>query len=357
MMRLLKNPILFLLSPFSTVHCLKKPNPRILVDQNIKANAKKWFIKRAEKSGIPWTQFVNTYKNNIELIQSYKDKYENTSLVYPNYYLQPFHGYDSGNMDWDSAVEVKSATYSISSRYWKNIDPYTAEQWMRNNATNAIQSYLSHQTDLTVKTIMDMGSSTGISTNYLQHAFPESTILGVELSPYFLSIALYESDLASDNLHYLHANAENVPLPDGCFDMITCQFLLHEVPYYNTLAILKEAHRLLKVDGVLAILDLNPNSVKARLQGNLFRQWAFERTEPHIHDYYNHDMKQTMYECGFESVVQTKNDPLNSLWVGKKTGVKIQTPKLVKYRHVEQPPFDSRKKSNLCPFPCPSLRK
>lgn len=68
-------------------------------------------------------------------------------------------------------------------------------------------------------------------------------------------------------------------------------------------------------------------------------------------------MKQTMYECGFESVVQTKNDPLNSLWVGKKTGVKIQTPKLVKYRHVEQPPFDSRKKSNLCPFPCPSLRK
>ena len=35
-------------------------------------------------------------------------------------------------------------------------------------------------------------------------------------------------------------------------------------------------------------------------------------------------MKITMEECGFESIMIKKNDPLNLVWMGKKGGVKIK---------------------------------
>ena len=334
------------------------------MNENLKTTARKWFIKRAEKSGIPWTDLVKHYENRLDILESYKEKYENTSIQYPSYYTQSFHGYDKGNLEWKAALEVQAATLSISSRYWPKLDPIVAEQYMRNNATESIQCYWKHHNpDIPVQTIMDMGSSTGISTKFIQRSFPEAKVLGVELSPYFLAVALYDSDMTEDSLHFLHANAEDVPLDDESFDIITCQFLFHEVPYWNQLEILKEAHRLLKVGGVLAILDLNPYDLRSRLENSQFRLWAFESTEPHIFDYYQNNMKRTVQECGFESVVQMKNDPMNMLWMGKKTGVRIQTPKqsvAYSYRPVpsiwnDGEELNNEKKKRKCPgklVPC-----
>ena len=299
-----------------------------VMNDNLKTTARQWFITRAEKSGIPWTDLTQEYENRLDLLESYKEKYEDPHLEYPNYYTQSFHGYDKGNLEWKAALEAQAATLSISSQYWPKVDPIMAEQYMRNNATETIEKYWKHHNPgIPVHTIMDMGSSTGISTKFIQRGFPEASILGVELSPYFLAVALYDSDMTDDSLRFLHANVEDVPLADASFDIITCQFLFHEVPYWNQLEILKEAHRLLKVGGVLAILDLNPYDLRRRLRTSPFRLWAFESTEPHIFDYYRHNMKRTVQECGFESVFQVKNDPMNMLWMGKKTGVRIQTPK------------------------------
>jgi len=298
------------------------------MNENLKTTVRQWFIKRAEKSGIPWADLTQEYENRLDILESYKEKYEDPSMEYPDYYTQRFHGYNQGNLEWKAAMEAQAATLSISSQYWPKLDPIVAEQYMRNNATETIEKYWKHHNPgIPVQTIMDMGSSTGISTKFIQRGFPEASILGVELSPYFLAVSLYDSDMTDDSLRFLHANVENVPLADDSFDVITCQFLFHEVPYWNQLEILKEAHRLLKVGGVLAILDLNPYDLRRRLNTSPFRKWAFESTEPHIFDYYQHNMKRTVQESGFESVVQVKNDPMNMLWMGKKTGVRIQTPK------------------------------
>ena len=333
-MRLLLLFTIVITKPFMNFSWLFKntpvPRPPIvwdLLNKNLKITARNFFIKSAENSGVPWKSMVQQYESQLEILKSYKNKYENRSLVYPSYYTKPFHGYNSGNMNWQAAIEAKAATLSVSSRYWTNTNPYLAEQYMRNNATKAIRSYIYHQTNTPIRSILDMGSSTGISTQYIQKAFPDSTVIGVELSPYFLSVALYDSDQFNDRIRYLHANVEEVPLPDKSFDLINCQFLFHEVPYMNTLSILKEANRLLKPEGVLAILDLNPYQLKSKINFSQFRLWAFESTEPHIFEYYSHDMKTTLYECGFESIVQIKNDPMNLLWIARKGGVRIQTPK------------------------------
>ena len=129
------------------------------MNENLKTTVRQWFIKRAEKSGIPWTDLTQEYENRLDLLESYKETYENPSMEYPDYYTQRFHGYNQGNLEWKAALEVQAATLSISSRYWPKVDPYTAEQYMRNNATESIQKYWNdHNPGIPVQTIMDMGS-------------------------------------------------------------------------------------------------------------------------------------------------------------------------------------------------------
>jgi trans-aconitate methyltransferase len=41
-------------------------------------------------------------------------------------------------------------------------------------------------------TILDVGCSTGISSRWLQQAFPEADITGMDLSPYFLAVAEFD---------------------------------------------------------------------------------------------------------------------------------------------------------------------
>ncbi|PSR95352.1 Demethylmenaquinone methyltransferase [Actinidia chinensis var. chinensis] len=52
----------------------------------------------AEKTNIPWREMTR------EILQSevYKemDSIQNSSIVYPDYYLNPFHAYDEGNLSW-----------------------------------------------------------------------------------------------------------------------------------------------------------------------------------------------------------------------------------------------------------------
>jgi ubiquinone/menaquinone biosynthesis C-methylase UbiE len=122
----------------------------------------------------------------------------------------------------------------------------------------------------------------------------------------------------------MHANIEDVPLPNESFDMISIQFVLHEVPYENCLNILREAYRLLKQDGVLCIMDLNPKILQERFQESKFRLLAFEATEPHIYEYYQQNMVHSLEQCGFNYIEEYKNDPLNALYLATKSGLQVQ---------------------------------
>ena len=86
--------------------------------------------------------------------------------------------------------------------------------------------------------------------------------------------------------------------------------------------ILREAYRLLKPEGVLIILDIDPDRI-SNLDHNPFRKWAFEMTEPHIYDYYKNNMKDSIVGSGFDDVQEITNDPVNTIWMGKKSVLKV----------------------------------
>lgn len=303
------------------------------LNDNLKTSARDWFIGRAEKAGVPWRESVKAFDDPYTQmsLDMWKRRLEVPNMDYPNYFLQPFHGYDQGNMEWKAAIEGEAATLSVSSNYWKGISPYVAEEWMRYNVTRHIHEYCkrNHVYVNQLSDILDLGCSIGISSEFLANTFRKATqIIGIDLSPFFVAMAAYRADKHGHNIKYIHANAEQVPLRNGSFDMITCNFLLHEVPYDACMNIIKESYRLLKPNGILAIVDLDPDYLKNHLTVNRFRRWAFEVTEPHIYEYYQHDMSLNLANSGFSDIEKMKNDPLNSVWIGKKNMLSVQTLKV-----------------------------
>lgn len=297
----------------------RKPLPLPIwnkISSGLKQRSRKWFIERAERLGVPWTAVTNVYKENASFYRcaQLKDDLENKELHYPNYYTKPFHGYDHGNLNWQAAFEAEAATLSISSNYWKGVDPYTSEQWLRNNITQTIETYRSlHQLPLPDK-IVDVGCSIGISTEFLKNTFRNAHVWGLDLSPYFLAIASYRNELYKHNIYYAHGNAERLPFSDNSLDIVTFQFVLHEVPEVPTVQMLNEVMRVLKPGGTIFIIDLEPTKLQSTLSQSQFRRWAFEVTEPHIYGYYKQDLTETMLSSGFRNVVKYSNDPLNSVW-------------------------------------------
>lgn len=288
------------------------------LSKNFKNIARNWFISRAEKKGIDWNYMVKQNKldmNKLEYIFSYK---ENKNIIYPSYYTLPFHGYDNGNLNWNAALEGEAATLSMAVNYWKDIDPITTEEWLRFNITQNIKEYLKNNNLKKIDNILDVGCSVGISTEYILREFKDcKNMYGLDLSPYFISMATLRANKMNLPIKYYHCNAELTNLEKNNFDLIICNFILHEVPLEPTRNILNELKSLLKPNGVIAIIDLNPDRVQNNLIVSNFRKWAFEVTEPHIYQYYKTNMTEELFNIGLNNIYKIDNDPMNSIWIGK----------------------------------------
>jgi len=299
-----------------TVNYANSPELWDVLSTTLKDKARDWFIQRAEGKGINWTNITNVYKDDLYTLNKFLIQKINNSVAYPSYYTRPFHGYDNGNLNWLAAIEGEAATLSMAVNYWKGEDPTVTQTWLRENVSQNIQKYSLNNLARPQKEIMDIGCSIGISTEYLYKTFPlAQRLIGIDLSPYFISVASYRAINNKYPILYLHANAENVQLKKK-FDLIVCNFILHEVPSEPTKKIIQNIKSMLNENGVLAVVDLDPSKVQNNLIVSTFRKWAFEVTEPHIYEYYSSNMEEWFQDAGFKQVEKVSNDPINSIWMG-----------------------------------------
>ncbi len=283
-----------------------------------KYQARELIIKRAESIGVAWRDDVKFLRSRGGS-EAFSKQWEtdlaritNPNLTYPKYYLTSFHAYDRGNMSWDAAMEVEVAAYSVHAKIFAETGT-TGDTQLRKSYHDLVVQFL----PTAPEHILDIGCSVGMSTFAIQAVYPQAQLTGLDLSPYFLSIANYRAEQQkSVNINWVHATGESTGLPAHSYDLVSLFLICHELPQTATREIFAEAKRLLKPGGHIAIMDMNPAS-------EIYSQMApyiltlLKSTEPYLDRYFTLDIVQALVDAGFEAPTITTNTPRHRTIIAK----------------------------------------
>lgn len=307
-----------------------------LVRSALKVAARQVAINIAEKNGISWRQRITELEKLIPLPkrQDLLNSVQDLSVAYPDYYLKPFHAYDDGNLGWLQAFEIAPSTKYVCLRTVQTdnhgIDAVGAYDEMYSSFFKALRNAApSGWLSRPAFNALDNGCSVGLSTRdvarrLLANGVDVAHVEGIDLSPYFLAFASVDSSpLGSDhtNVEHLvsfrHANAEETKVESSTLDLVTFQFVIHELPTHAVRTVLEEAFRILKPNSMLGVFDMDPqSSIIQNLTPVLF---TFSKcTEPYIDQYFNLDLVGLLKETGFINVKCVKTDPRSRAIVATK---------------------------------------
>jgi ubiquinone/menaquinone biosynthesis C-methylase UbiE len=109
--------------------------------------------------------------------------------------------------------------------------------------------------DGAVHRVLDLACGIGQGTLALKARFPGAEVTGLDIGLPLLRHAHARAMAAGVEVRFVHGLAEDMPFPDGHFDMIVAYILFHEVPLAVIPRILSEAHRVLRPGGTFSIVE------------------------------------------------------------------------------------------------------
>jgi SAM-dependent methyltransferase len=110
--------------------------------------------------------------------------------------------------------------------------------------------------------VLDVGTGTGIvARRTAPLVLPDGTVTGIDLSPDMLAVASSMANEEGLSVDWQEGRAEDLPFPEGSFDLVLCQFAL--MFFTDRGAALDEMRRVLVPGGRVAIsvfqrIDLHP---------------------------------------------------------------------------------------------------
>ena len=155
--------------------------------------------------------------------------------------------------------------------------------------------------------ILDLGCATGVFLNMCQKQ--GFKVCGVEISKYSANYAQKKF-----KLNVKIGKLENIKFSKKYFDIITMLDFVEHVP--DPSKILKEAHKILKDDGLLYLLTINENSLMTKL-ADLIYKFSFgflskpvELLHPihHIHHFSKKILKEILNKNGFKIIFTKKSE-------------------------------------------------
>ncbi len=275
--------------------------------------ARQLIIRTAERRGIAWRARREELVRQAEpLLASCSDP----ATAIPAYYRARFHAYNAGNLCWQAAGEAEQATDAMALRVWpgETLEPEQAQRRLR----DAIFAAIAPSLTAPVRHALDIGCSVGVGTLALKAWLDDRegvpvAVEGLDLSPQMLAVARVR-DSQGRIRRWHHAAAEASGLPAASVDLITLQFVCHELPASATRAVLREAARLLRPGGVVALVDQDPDSaVIRRLPAPIAT--LLKSTEPYLEEYFSLDLAAAMAEAGFRDVRRAACDPRHRVLV------------------------------------------
>ncbi len=274
-----------------------------------KSRARKMMIDRAEQMGVPWRDNVKQFEQ-LSWDQQFK-AIADQNLEYPEYYLNSFHAYESGNLSWLAAWEVESAAYAVHAKIWPEAG-IAGDAQLRDSYHQVLKKSLPDN----LQDIVDVGCGIGMSTFTLQESYPDANLTGLDLSPYFLTVAQHRAHQQDLQVNWLHNAGEKIELPDNCCDLVSACLVFHELPQNAAQGIIQEARRILRPGGHLAIMDMNPQSTTF-LKMPPYILTLLKSTEPFLDQYFDLDLEKALDREGFGNVQSTVNSPRHRTIIAK----------------------------------------
>ena len=291
-----------------------------------KSKARTMMMDRAETIGVYWRDEVKALKARgaeVEMSGEWEEELgaiANPNLKYPRYYTTSFHAYDEGNLGWLPAMEVDVAARAVHARIWPEGDDRAG---INGDASlrNAYHQILKEKLADSPQRIIDLGCSVGRSTMTLQDTFPGAQATGVDLSPYFLTVAQHaertENRGSAQPIEWIHAAAEATGLPDSSADLVSSCLMFHELPASAAEDIIAEAYRLVRPGGYFAIMDMNPQSeIYKKMPPYILT--LLKSTEPYLDQYFALDIKETFQSVGFEEPEIMESTPRHRAIISRK---------------------------------------
>jgi ubiquinone/menaquinone biosynthesis C-methylase UbiE len=267
-----------------------------------KRQARSMMIRRAERLGIPWTTSVDALRQ-VDW-QPHWETVIDSSLAYPDNYRASFHGYDAGHLCWEAAFEFEVASRAVHSSLYPEAGAHS-DRALRDGYHEALLAALPQAP----ATILDLHCTVGLSSFALRRAFPAAAVSALDFSPYYLAVANHHDARQDGGIQaWHHALPEATGLPSGSFDLVSAFLLLHEMPQATTRRILREARRLLRPGGSLAVMDMNPacgayQTMPAAIMTLL------KSTEPFLDQYFALDLEAELRNAGFHEVTSRPCSP------------------------------------------------
>jgi len=292
--------------------------------------AKETMVKTAEENGVAWRDKLEWIKE-----QGPWELSEDAAVITPEYYRQPFHAYEEGNLCWESAWEGEIASRAVGAR---NFPRYGAkgEDAFRGAFDEALASLGARCPD--GGAVVDLGCGSGISTRRLAKANPQAaSVLGIDLSPHFLAVGRrlleiapdVKSDASSvatattseggpwvqplsadDRITLRHADAAHTGLAEASVDVACLSLVIHELPPEATREIAAECFRILKPGtGQLWVTEMDFGTEGFRkLRSNPVLFSLIRSTEPYLDVYADYQTSEgagpaeDLREIGFSNI-------------------------------------------------------
>lgn len=266
------------------------------------------YVKLLEKRGVDFKTKRVYWKSRQGELTKIAKRLTNSSIFYPGYFTENIHTYEGGHLNLDQAYESAghmeaSALTSLAdilgtrTTECKPIHDYTPSEAYDTYKAHIVRNICESlaMDPKSVRTLTDLGCGTGELTTLMASEFSDSEIVGVDLSPNYLSQAVYKS--FDGNVTYVHDNMENVEL-DCLQDVITVCYAFHEMPVTAIKNTLRNAYKLLQPDGgQLIVVDMNPEKLP--------KYPAFiDLSEPHLREYRTVSITQLLVDTGFKDVTE-----------------------------------------------------
>jgi len=160
--------------------------------------------------------------------------------------------------------------------------------------------YRREHPNLNPKRILDMGCSVGHGTLPHVDAFPDAEVYALDVGAPMLRYAHARAEALGKRVHFSQQNAEETDFPDGFFDLVVSQIIIHETSRRALPRIVKECKRLLRPGGLMLHTDgvdwkgLDPYDAA-------IPDWdTYYNNEPFIGPMHDLDLVALAADAGFE---------------------------------------------------------